>query len=234
MIMTEKSSSAGENWSPLNCIISGAFGRAVLKQLCAMDMAISQVVDLDKGESLSGLPKGDCLVILDFERPEVSTALRDRGLGEQNWLFTISLLRDTLFIGPHFRPGLPGCPECFSRRLLSTNTLDDAGRLHKLETMHLRRKTALRPGYSPILPALAARAFLAHSSGPEADKHNRFLRFLHDGSFREDGRLFALHGCKCRELPSRNRVKRGADQLLTALGIDTGKVLATSEEGETC
>lgn len=216
----------------LQCVISGAFGRRVLEALRAEGVAIAAAVDLDGAadpvEALSGLPAADTLAILDVDRPEVLTRLWDRLAGSGCRLHLIGLLDDGLTIGPQFRAGRPGCPECFARRRLAVSSQDDAGRLDKLSRTCLARLPEARPGFPPYLPALAAGALAARLRRPAEESDGRFLRFLTDGSFLEEGRLLALHGCRCRgTVPGGRRTTR---HLAAMLGLPAAEDAAPEPE----
>jgi hypothetical protein len=189
---------AANDPTTLQCVISGVFGHRVLDELRAQGLRIGPVVDLDAEAGLEPLQVADTLAVLDFDRPDSMANLWDRLAGSGCRLHLIALFADTLMVGPHFRADLPGCPDCFARRRLSTATFDDAGRLEKLDRAFLCRAPSARPGFPPYLAALAAQAFAARLRQPEEDCRGRFLRFLSDGSFLEDGMVLALHGCRCR------------------------------------
>ncbi|MBC2858630.1 hypothetical protein [Stappia sp. 28M-7] len=183
----------------LQCVISGAFGQRVLEALRAAGVTIAGTVDLDgPSADLESLAAADTLAILDFDRPDVMGSLWDRLSVSGSRLHLIGLFEDALTVGPQFRAGRPGCPECFARRRLAISSYDDAGRLDKLSRTCLARMPSARPGYPPYLPALAAGALAARLRRPAEENDGRFLRFLTDGSFLEEGRLLALHGCRCR------------------------------------
>jgi bacteriocin biosynthesis cyclodehydratase domain-containing protein len=199
----------------IRAVAVGAFGDAVVRQLCGMRRGVAASIASRPAEAVGGLCAGDVLVFAAWRQvPEFTEAIDERCFALR--LPWVAIVQETpyLYVGPAIVPGCGACYRCFGQRLVQH--VDDGEQVERRAAHYCGNAAAGVPGFLPATASFAAAAALdivdkLTVAPNQAAGRVRRLNVLTWAMLQ--GRVIGLHGCgRCGQ--GRNEQTRSVDRLL--------------------